>query len=187
MSELVSGPPTAARRRVLLVGMMGSGKTSVGHALAHRTGWPFLDNDVLVERSAGIGAREILDEQGEEALREAEAGALTEGLKVSPPVIVDVAGGVVTREADRERLRGAGFAVWLRARIDTLARRVSGTGRPWLRDDPEGALRRLYRGREPLYTEVAALTVDVDDSTPAQVADRILRGLRAPAPDAEGG
>lgn len=161
--------------------MMGAGKTSVGDALARATGWPFLDNDELVERATGTTAREVLYEEGEKELRDIEAGALTEGLKVPPPAIVDVAGGIVTRAADRRRLResGDGFVVWLRARIETLAERVgTGAGRAWLRDDPEGALRRLYRGRAELYAEVASLIVDVDDITPEQIAERIMGTLR---------
>ncbi|MQA85230.1 MAG: hypothetical protein GEV03_11550 [Streptosporangiales bacterium] len=168
--------------RVLLVGMMGAGKTSVGTALARMTGWPFLDNDLLVKKATGIAARELLNHHGEGKLRDAESAALTEGLRVAPPVIVDVAGGIVTRADDRRRLREAGFVVWLRARIDTLVQRVGrGGDRPWLGDDPEGALRRLYEGREPLYLEVADHVVDVDDVTPEQVAAAIVDALRGPA------
>lgn len=171
--------------RVLLIGMMGSGKTSVGTALARVTGWPFLDNDLLVEQTTGIAARNLLSQHGERALRDAESAALTEGLRAPPPVIVDVAGGIVTRADDRRRLRGAGFVVWLRARIDTLVERVGrGEGRPWLGDDPEAALRRLHDGREPLYLEVADYVVDVDDATPEHIADVIGDALREfPVPE----
>lgn len=178
----------ASPQRVLLVGMMGSGKTTVGQALARLTGWPFLDNDELVERATGTSALAILNEGGEDALREAEAEALVEGLEVPAPVILDVAGGVITRAEDRVRLRsvageaghGAGIVVWLRARLETLARRVgTGTGRAWLAGDPEGALRHLYDGREPLYAEVATDIVDVDDRTPDEIADRIVAALRS--------
>lgn len=176
----------SSRQRVVLVGMMGSGKTSVGRALARATGWAFLDNDALVQRATGRSAPALLHERGEDALREAEAAALGEGLAVPPPVILDVAGGVVTRARDRDRLRDvadragreAGIVVWLRARVETLARRVgTGAGRAWLDGDPETALRRLYAGREPLYAEVATDVVDVDDRGPEQVADRIIAAL----------
>lgn len=175
----MTAPEAIPAARVLLVGMMGAGKTSVGTALAQATGWPFLDNDLLVVQATGVPARDILDRRGAGALRDAESAALAEGLRAAPPVIVDVAGGVVTRTEDRTRLRAAGLVVWLRARIQTLADRVgAGEGRPWLRDDPEGALRRLYRGREELYHEVATLVVDVDDVTPEQAASSILDTLR---------
>ncbi|MGH3320644.1 MAG: shikimate kinase [Streptosporangiaceae bacterium] len=169
--------------RVLLVGMMGSGKSSVGNALARATDWPFIDNDALVARATGIVTPELLHERGERALRAAESGALTEALKIAPPIIAGVAGGVVTGADDRDRLRDGGFVVWLRARLETLVRRVgSGRGRPWLQGDPEGAMRRLYDGRESLYAEVAACVIDVDDATPEAVASRIVEQLReAPA------
>ncbi len=156
--------------RVLLIGMMGAGKTSVGRVLAERTGWPFLDNDTLVQRWAGVEAPQILRDRGEQALREAEAAALMQGLETPPPAIIDVAGGVVTRPEDRKQLPESGIVVWLRARIETLAERVgTGEGRAWLRDDPEAALRSLYEGREELYRDAAALIVDVDDIGPEQV------------------
>ncbi|MGH3344251.1 MAG: shikimate kinase [Carbonactinosporaceae bacterium] len=165
--------------RVLLVGMMGVGKTSVGRALAEATGWPYVDNDELVARAAGVGTREVLDTRGVQALREAESGALTHALRQPPPVIASVAGGIVESAADRVRLRDGGFVVWLRARIDTLVKRVGiGGDRPWLRPDPETALRRLYEGRESLYDEVASLALDVDDAAPDVTARRILAGLR---------
>ena len=165
--------------RVLLIGMMGAGKTSVGTALSQATGWRFLDNDLLVQQATGVAARDLLRRRGERALRDAESAAVEEGLRAPPPVIVDVAGGVVTRAEDRERLRGAGLVVWLRARIETLVERV-GTGeeRPWLGGDPHGALTRLYHGREALYREVATVVVDVDNVTPEQIAARIIDALR---------
>ena len=71
--------------RVLLLGMMGSGKSSVGRALSDLTGWPFVDNDALVERATGLTARELLRDRGEDALREAESEALRAGLRIPVP------------------------------------------------------------------------------------------------------
>jgi shikimate kinase len=164
--------------RVLLVGMMGSGKTSVGTALSELTTWPYFDNDRLLAMATGAPTPGLLRERGEEALREAESAALGVALEQPPPLIASVAAGVVLDPADRERLARGGFVVWLRARIATLARRVgSGEGRPWLQPDPEAALRRLYEGRGELYAAVASYTVDVDDLEPAEVAQRIASEL----------
>jgi shikimate kinase len=166
------------RDRVLLIGMMGAGKTTVGHALAARLGWPYLDNDLLLARAVGKDTRRVQEEDGEDALRRAESLALTEALTVATPVIAGVAGGVVTDTTDRERLRCGGFVVWLRADIDTLVARVRGTERPWLGGSPEVAMRELYAGRAPLYAEVASLIVDVAGSTPERSAETIASALR---------
>jgi shikimate kinase len=168
--------------RVLLMGMMGAGKTTIGHALSTRTGWLYLDNDELVRRATGIETREVFDELGVEAMRRAESAALTVALTVATPVIAGVAGGVVEDPADRARLRAGGFVVWLRARIDTLAARVgSGEGRAWLQPDPRAALQKLYDGRAALYAEAASFVVDVDDLTPDEVAARILEATESSA------
>ncbi len=173
-----AGPSKGAR--VLLMGMMGCGKTTVGTALSNRTGWEYLDNDELVHRATGGKTPDILREQGERALRNAESAALTEALRIPTPVIAAVAGGIVEGPADRERLRTGGYVVWLRARISTLADRVgSGEGRPWLQPDPVAALARLYRGREELYRQTATLILDVDDVAPDDLAGAILDGLVA--------
>jgi len=169
--------------RVLLMGMMGSGKTTVGHAVAEVTGWPYLDNDELVRRASGVDTRAVLDVRGVGELRAVESRALPAALELPPPLIASVAGGVVDVPADLERLTAASgaYVVWLRARIDTLVERVgSGEDRPWLQPDPRTALERLYAGRESRYAEAATLIVDVDDVSPAEVAARIVEGLRAP-------
>ena len=169
-------PPT----RVLLIGMMAVGKSTLGRALTPATGWPYLDNDALVQRATGRTAPEVHAEGGTPALRAAEQRALTEALAVPPPVVIGVAAGVVGDPGDRERLRTGGFVVWLRARIDTLVERVgAGEGRAWLQPDPRAALEALYEGRPALYEEVAALVLDVDDATPEELAEQVVRALRA--------
>lgn len=175
MSAGPSSPP-----RILLMGMMGCGKTTVGRALSARTGWDYLDNDELVRRATGEATPDILRDRGERALREAESAALTQALAVPAPVIAAVAGGIVEDPADRERLRTGGYVVWLRARISTLADNVgAGAGRPWLQPDPVAALARLYRGREELYRQAATLIIDVDERSPDEVAEQILTALAA--------
>src|SRR5262245_59078702 len=130
--------------RLLLVGMMGAGKSTVGHELAKLTGWRYLDNDELLERAVGESARKVLDTKGAAALRRAESAALAEGLREEPPVIVGVAGGVVEDGVDRDRIRSGGFVAWLRSPIAVLAARVgSGAGGPWLQPAPEAAPRML--------------------------------------------
>jgi shikimate kinase len=163
--------------RVLLIGMMGAGKTTVGKALATLLDWPYLDNDVLLERATGKDTRRLQEEDGEAALRRAESLSLTIALTEPGPLVASVAGGVITRPLDCERLRAGGFVVWLRATIETLTHRVEGTDRPWLGDDPRGAVTRLYAGRAALYESVATYVIDVDTLPGEQIAERIAAAL----------
>ncbi|CAN5769335.1 shikimate kinase [soil metagenome] len=164
--------------RILLIGMMGSGKSSVGRALAARTGWPFLDNDALVERASGRTARQLLADEGEAALREAESAALDAGLGVEPPSIIGVAGGVLLKPVDRRRVAADGFVVWLRAPAEVLAARAVGAEhRPWLDGDAVAWFRRTLAERGPLYAEVSDLEVDTAASTPSEAAEAIVAAL----------
>ncbi len=168
--------------RVLLVGMMGSGKTTIGHALGDLLGWPYRDNDELLHRLSGKDTRQVLEDDGVAALRRAESACLTLALTDAGPLVAGIGAGVVTDPLDRARLRTGGFVVWLRADLRTLARRVAGTDRPWLGRDPYAALRRLYAGRADLYASVASFVIDVD-TLPADVtARRIAAALTRPAP-----
>jgi shikimate kinase len=164
--------------RILLVGMMGVGKSSVGEALAARLGWPYFDSDRQVEQATGKTIPEIFARDGEAAFRRAETEALEAAVSTAPAV-VGVAGGAVLDAGNRERIRQSGLVVWLRASIETLARRVgSGVGRPLLGDDPEAALQRLYPERRPLYEELAEVVVDVDDLTIEESVEKIVAALR---------
>jgi shikimate kinase len=161
--------------RVLLIGMMGAGKSTIGRAIEARTGWPYVDNDELVQRANGRTAPDVLAESGETGLRRAESLALGAALAMPLPVVAGIAAGVVLDSADLERLRTGGFVVWLRARLSTLAVRVgSGEGRSWLGSDPLAALTRLYDGRAERYAAAASLVVDVDDRTPEDIAALVV-------------
>jgi shikimate kinase len=163
--------------RILLVGMMGAGKTTVGRLLAQRLGWGYLDSDAQITETTGRSVPEIFSEDGETAFRKEETKALTTAVSGADPMVVSVAGGAVLSEANRALLAQAGIVVWLRARPETLSKRVGdGAGRPLLGDDPAGALAALYEVRRPLYDSVAEVTVDVDDLSPEAVADRVLAG-----------
>jgi shikimate kinase len=162
--------------RVLLVGMMGSGKSSVGRALTERSGWPFVDNDVLVERVTGMTARQLLEERGADGMRAAETAALVAGTEVEPPAIVATAAGTILDSDNRRRIAEAGLVAWLRAPASVLAARAAGAAhRPWLEDDPVGWFESALAERDSLYASVADLEVDTSATTPAGAAEVILR------------
>lgn len=169
---------TVEPARVLLIGMMGAGKSATGAALTAETGWPYLDNDLLLQQAVGRSAPELLQHGGEAALRAAESAALGAALTLPLPLVAGVAGGVVLDPGDRHRLRRGGHVVWLRARVPTLAARVgTGHGRSWLGADPAAVLTRLAAVRDPLYAEVATQVVDVDELDPDEVAAAVLAAL----------
>ncbi|HET9346776.1 MAG TPA: shikimate kinase [Candidatus Limnocylindrales bacterium] len=169
--------PEVGSERVFLIGMVGSGKTTVGRALAERTGWPYVDNDDLVRRLTGREPAEIDATDGEDVLHLAELRALDVALEMEPPVVVGVAGVVVDDDAAREALREGGHVVWLRARPETLLKRIgTGAGRRDDAADPDWIRARL-REREPRYAAVASQIIDVDDVEPAEIAELIVRAL----------
>ncbi len=168
--------------RILLVGLMGSGKSTVGRRLSARTGWPYLDNDQLVAEVSGRPAPELIADEGEDALHAFEAAAFELALTKPTPVIVGLAGWLVTDEARRARIRDAGTVVWLRAGPATLLQRSgSGRGRRPEALVPEW-IKRTAAERTPMFEEVADLVIDVDRLEPNQVVQRILAAV--PAGDA---
>jgi shikimate kinase len=163
---------------VVLVGMMGSGKTTVGRRVAARLGRRLRDSDAEVEARTGRTVREIFETDGEAAFRSEEARALADALDDPEPAVVAAAGGVVLDPANRRRLRAAGTVVWLDGRPEDLARRVSSGGhRPLLGDDPLAALRRLDRERRPLYEEVADSVVPVGHRPVDDVVADVLAAI----------
>jgi shikimate kinase len=164
-------------KHIVLVGMMGAGKSSVGRVLARKLHRPLLDSDELIEERAGRTVREIWSSDGEEAFRAIETETLLAMLADSEPAVIAAAGGVVLAEANRSALADSdAHVVWLLANVDLLVTRVkNGVHRPLLDDDPEGMLRQMYTDRESLYTEVADAVVSVDHRSINEVAQAVLR------------
>lgn len=159
-----------SRPVIVLVGMMGAGKSAVGRAIAQRIGCHYVDNDDLVEQATGA------DPAGGARGRRRERLA---GCRVDCPRARPVAGGVELDPANRARLLAVPAVVWLRARPDTLIRRVGdGAGRPWLQPDPAAAITRLAAAREMYYAEVANAIVDVDGLRAEALAGVVLRAVQ---------
>ena len=162
---------------LVLVGMMGSGKTTVGRLAAERLGRRFVDTDAVIEDRGGRSVREIFVEDGEAVFRDLESAVLVEVLASQVPAVIAAAGGVVLRSQNRDALTNArARIVWLCAAPAVLAERVaSGGHRPLIDADPEATLRRMWIEREPLYREVADAIVRVDGRSIHDVVDAVLR------------
>ena len=154
--------------------MMGSGKTTVGRALAERIGWPYVDNDELLGRLVGATPKQILAEHGESKLRESESAALALGLETPPPCIIGTAAGTILDAANRDALRQRGLVVWLRATAEALTERsIGATHRAWLDEGGPAWIRETVAERYPLYELVADITLDVADRSAGDLAREI--------------
>ncbi len=147
--------------RIALIGLPGSGKTTVGRLLARRLGLPFVDTDHRIEAVLGCSIRAFFEAQGEQAFRDVESQILQE-LTTGDPCVLATGGGIVLRPQNRERLRATCRVVYLQAAPDDLATRLRGDSkRPLLQvDDPLARLRALHDERAPLYRETAHITVE---------------------------
>lgn len=158
--------------------MMGSGKSTVGHALARRLARPFLDTDAALVSAIGVSIPEMFATHGEAWFRAKESEMISDCLATQQPCVISLGGGAVIAEHNRLLLRAWSDVVWLRATLPTLLMRVgTGVGRPVLAGDPEGTMRRLVAERAPLYTEAAGIVVDVDDRPTRAVVAQIIRAV----------
>jgi shikimate kinase len=163
-------------RHIVLVGMMGAGKTTVGSRLARALDRPFVDSDVQVEQRTARSVREIFETDGEAAYRALEAEVLAGALASEEPAVIAAAGGTILDERNRRRMRDFGTVVFLEAKPADLVDRVGGQDhRPLLRDDPAGVLEEMDRVRRHLYEETADVVVDVSTRTPDEVVAEIIR------------
>ena len=159
---------------LFLIGMMASGKSTVGKALAARLGWDFFDVDREVERRTGVTVAEIFEKEGEAGFRRRETEMMAE-LTSRPGCIVAMGGGAQLLEVNRKLLK-RGLVVRLLSTVsDVLERTRFDTTRPLLRsEDPVAKIRELMLAREPVYAEVSDVEVSTTRTHPEVVADRIL-------------
>lgn len=173
-SAIDSTPAWHPGRTIVLVGLMGAGKSSIGRRLAQHFGLPFVDADKEIEAAAGCTIEEIFERFGEAAFRDGERRVILRLLDGAPHVLA-TGGGAFMDKLIRERVREVAISVWLKADIDLLLRRVSRrNNRPLLKaGNPREVLERLISVRHPVYAE-ADLRVESVDGPPEQTVQKVI-------------
>lgn len=164
------------QENLVLIGFMGSGKTSVGVKLSYRLRMPVEDTDKLIERREGCSVSDIFQNRGEEYFRRLETELLRELTESRAVKIYSVGGGTPVRPENRELLKRLGMVIYLRVRPETVYERLKGdTTRPLLQcDAPLKKIRRLMEDRKEAYEEAADMILDVDAMTLEQIQESVL-------------
>src|SRR5262252_1893764 len=175
------------RRSIVLIGMMGAGKSSIGRRLAARLGIPFADADAEIEEAAGMSIADIFEAHGEPYFRAGEARVIARLLEHGPQVLATGGGAFMNRDT-RTLIRAKAVSVWLKAELEVLMKRIKRRGdRPLLKnDDPAATLTALIAQRYPVYAE-ADVTVHSRDVPHETIVDEIVAALRPQLRAGEGG
>ncbi|MGN6695126.1 MAG: shikimate kinase [Aquihabitans sp.] len=168
-------------QHIALLGLMGSGKTTVGQLVADELGWPLIDSDLVVQERTGMSVAELWERGGEPAYRPHEREAVTQALAGPGPDVVAVAAGAIEDGVAVASIQQDGvLRVWLRAQPETVAERVTlSDHRPLIVDDPFAVLATQADERAEAYESVADLVLDVEGRAPEELADRIVEAVRA--------
>lgn len=174
-ADILSG---LGSRSIVLVGMMGVGKSTIGRRLAARLKLPFVDADTEIEAAAGMTIPEIFERHGEQHFRDGEVRVIARLLD-GGPVVLATGGGAFMREETRARIAAKAVSIWLRADHDVIMKRVRRRAdRPLLQTaDPEGTVTRLLSEREPVYGN-ADLTISSRDVPHDRIVEECLEALR---------
>jgi shikimate kinase len=166
-------------KTIVLVGLMGAGKSCVGRRLAAALNLPFIDADKEIEEAAGCSIPDLFSRYGEAAFRDGERRVIHRLLE-GPLHVLATGGGAFVDPGTRAEIRARGISVWLRADLDLLVRRTARrNNRPLLNvDDPQARLAELMAQRYPVYAE-ADIIADSDDAPPEATVERVIAALQA--------
>ncbi|MDX5335935.1 MAG: shikimate kinase AroK [Marinobacter sp.] len=169
--------------RVVLVGPMGAGKSTIGRMLAKELGYRFLDSDRIIEERCGANIPWIFDVEGEDGFRQRETAMLDE-LSESQGTVLATGGGAVMRPENHALLRKNAVVIYLKTSIEQQVERTrKDRNRPLLQnDDPEGVLRRLFAVRDPLYTKLADIVMFTDRKSPRLVVRQLVNRINPKTP-----
>ena len=165
-------------QRLILLGFSGGGKTTIGARISERLGLAFLDTDDMIAAREGRSINEIFAADGELFFRDLETALLEELVRSDTPAVVSIGGGMPVRKKNRALLKQIGRILYLKASVDTLARRLEGdTGRPLLRSaaDLKSRIRQMLDDRESIYLSLADEIIVTDEQSPDETADEICR------------
>ena len=165
------------KENIILIGPMGSGKTSTGRMLAKEMGYAFADTDEEVTKRTGVSIAYIFDVEGEEGFRKRECLALKECLNDNN-TILSTGGGIVLSKENRDLLQDRGTVVYLQTSIRFQVKRTASSNRPLLQNkDPEETLEKLMLTRAPLYEEIADITIMTDNKSLQEMSKEIQRAI----------
>ncbi|TAE86040.1 MAG: shikimate kinase [Verrucomicrobia bacterium] len=168
-------------RNIVLIGLMGCGKSTIGRKLQTLLGYPLVDTDQLIEEKLGCSIAEVFAQRGEPYFREVESAVLHElSAPGTPRRIIATGGGIVCRRRNRQLLASLGFVVWLQAPVDVILQRTArNRDRPLLEtDDRRGRIEKLMAERAPLYREIADLSLETAGLEMEEIACGILESAR---------
>ncbi len=170
-------------KRIVLVGPMGAGKSTIGRMLARELGFHFVDSDRLIEERCGANIPWIFDVEGEEGFRQREAAMLAE-LAEREEVVVATGGGAVLKPENHASLKREALVVYLKTSIEQQVERTRrDRNRPLLQnDDPEAVLRQLFAVRDPLYSELADVVMFTDRKSPRLVVRQLINRINPKTP-----
>lgn len=165
---------------IILIGFMGSGKTSVGKALAEKLAFSFLDTDLYIEQKEKMSISHIFDEKGEQYFRDLETSVLKELLEGTRDTVLAVGGGTPLRKENQELLQQLGCVIYLQITPQTVMEHLAGdTTRPLLQcEDPAKKIEELLTARQPLYQEAANRSVSVDGRAVEQIVEDICEKIQ---------